>query len=159
MSTFLIEELNILIGWDFISLKSMIQFSVKVAIISIPRDLAMLQGKDENENMQYNVSNSLMIQVSKSEYLSNLVSALEEIPSNSIFSFMLDFDWYNYLHEMLVLSVKLSFAGDEINEKGECERILDEIWMMMCHSYTTYKVYSFLLFVKYKLQNKVCVLI
>jgi hypothetical protein len=70
----------------------MIQFSVKVAIISIPRDLAMLQGKDENENMQYNVSNSLMIQVSKSEYLSNLVSALEEIPSNSIFSFMLDFD-------------------------------------------------------------------
>jgi hypothetical protein len=60
---------------------------------------------------------------------------------------------------MLVLSVKLSFAGDEINEKGECERILDEIWMMMCHSYTTYKVYSFLLFVKYKLQNKVCVLI
>jgi hypothetical protein len=72
----------------------MIQFSVKVAIISIPRDLAMLQGKDENEDldMQYNVSNSLMIQVSKSEYLSKLVSALEEIPSNSIFSFMLDFD-------------------------------------------------------------------
>lgn len=156
-STYLVEELNSCIGLNFIPLKRMIQLAVKVAICSIPHDLAMVDdmGEYEDPEATFNTSKSMMQQISKSDYLERISQGWVGINPNSIFGFTLDFDSYNFLHEMLVLSVKISFAGDEINEEEEWGRILNEIWGILCNWNTLHKIYSFLLYVKYKLQNKV----
>lgn len=156
-STYLIEELNSCIGWNLIPLKRMIQLAVKVAVCSIPNSLAINEYRNEDDNPEstFHTSKSILQQISKSEYLERITQGLVGIDPNSIFGFTLDFDSYNFLYEMLVLSVKISFAGDEINEKEEWKRIIHEIWSIMWNWNTLCKIYSFLLFVKYKLQNKV----
>ena len=136
----------------------MIELAVKVAFWSIPQELAIDEDKNELEESEIDYVSStgnMIAQISKSQYLHKIYNGLADVSPISIFGFTLDFDSSSYLHEMLILSVKISFAGDEIDEKEECERILDRIWSMMCHKHTLIKIYSFLLFMKYKLQNKV----
>lgn len=161
MSTQIVEELNILIGSDFIPLKLMIQFAVKVAVVVIPESLANIDEQKQSPTevfVKYKEKDQekyLRQQISKNEFLNKILQGLEDISPTTTFNYTLDFESYNFLYEMLVLSVKLSFAGDEIKEKEECERIINELWSLMCHKHTTYKLYSFLLFVKYKLHSKV----
>ena len=137
----------------------MINFIVRVAVLVIPDDLTSIEEKEEdnldflNEKEKY-----LEYQISHNSYLQTILQGLEGIRLTSVLCYTLDFGSYNALYEMLVLSVKLSFAGDEINEKGECERILHHIWSLMCHKHTAHKIYSFCCFVRYKLQNKVNIL-
>jgi len=157
ISTQLIEELNILIGSDLIPLKQMIQFAVKVVILLIPDNLSRDNDRDSDVSLKVSDwhDHYLRQDIAKHENLEKIISRLPGIKLTSILSYLPDFEWYDILHEMLVFSVKLSFAGDEINQKEEWERILNEIWSSMCHRHTIHKIYCFWLFVKYKIQNKV----
>lgn len=165
LSTLLLKELNLLIGSDLIPLKEMIHFAVKVVLLLLPADLTV-----ENEDYGEDVHHEL-----KQKYpeLHSVLVKLPGLSSLSTIAYLADFESYDTLFELLVFSVKLSFAVDEIDQnpsekqqhqaegtkkhslKPEFMKILDEIWSSVCHKNTAKKIYSFLTFVNYKLHNKV----
>jgi hypothetical protein len=164
LSTLLLKELNLLIGSDLIPLKEMIHFAVKVVLLLLPADLTV-ENQDYGEEIHHELKR-------KYPELHSILVNLPGLSNLSTLAYLPDFESYDTLFELLVFSVKLSFAIDEIDQnpsekltssegvqkyalKPEFKKILDEIWSSICHKHTAQKIYSFLTFVKYKLHNKV----
>lgn len=127
LATSLIEGTNDLLGSNLAPLSNLIQLTYKVTMLVIPETLNL----------------------TKPTY------SLERIESLSIYGHMLDYEFYLFLHEILGLSIKLSFAGAEIKQSEECSKIVEEIWsLLLQHSDNTDTIYSFLVYAKFKLIGK-----
>ena len=137
----------------------MIQLAVKVAILVIPETIRTYDEhnyKAESQNDPlYNCNDKLaLLQISQYKALNAVYAGFEGLKPKSLYSYILDFVSYDFLYELLTLSVKLSFAGDEINGKQDCDKMISEIWLDACKNYTSSTIYSFISYMKYKLESK-----
>jgi hypothetical protein len=96
LATYLIEEFNTLIGSNLTPLKDIVELAYKIAHQIIPDRFSL-------ERQLYK---------------------LDGIAQTSIYSYTLDFEFYQFLYEILALSVKLSFAGDELVQQDGADSII-----------------------------------
>lgn len=160
MSTSIINELINLIGSNFIPLKLIIQFSLKVSLMVIPSELSyyrsdVLISEPSLDSRFSAIEQQMIARIYQSNSLKRIFQSFDEMSPKSLYSYMLDFSAYNFLASFLTLSVKLSFAGDEINERDECEKIVMKMWSVICQKHNVSTVYSFIVYTKFILAGKV----
>ena len=126
LATWLIEEINKLICVDLIPLEDLIHLSYKIALLVVPDHLSLTVPKYK----------------------------LEKVWNQSIYGYMLDYEYFLFLNEILFLSVKLSIIGEKINQKDQCNKIIAEIWFVILQKQNVKIINSFLIYVRFKLSGK-----
>ena len=146
-------------GSNYIPLNLMIQFAVKVAMLVVPETYKPYNESewkfDWFKDSQFEENDKLaLMQICQYRAIEKLYICFEGLKPKSLCSYILDFLSYDFLYELLTLSVKLSFAGDEINGKLDWERLISEIWNIVWNSQASTAIYSFIAYMKYKLESK-----
>ena len=126
LATWLIEGINELIVLDFIPYEDIIHLSYKISLLVIPDHLSLTVPKYK----------------------------LEKVQNESIYGYMLDYEYYLFLHEILALSVKLSIIGEKINQADQWDKIIADIWSVILQKQNIKIIHSFLIYAWFKLSGR-----